>query len=156
MLCCAVQCFALLCKQPANVECLREQVEDQWAGLRTIAAIITWIVVLYTQCTSLLFKWASVTLTTVLSHAMLRCTVSEAVEALGSPHQAGVPFMAFLGDIRTREQPEPRKLAQQIAEVLLEQGGLLWNQIKFYSYYLLDAVRYPYVLYHHAMDPRRA
>ena len=64
--------------------------------------------------------------------------------------------MAFLGDVRTREHPEPRKLGQQIAMVMAEQGSLVWNQVKFYSYYLLDAVRYPYVLYHHAMDPRRS
>ena len=95
------------------------------------------------------------TLTAVLSHASLRCTMTEAVEALGSRKHAGIPIMAFLGDVRTREQPEPRKLAQQIAAVLRDQGGLLWNQTKFYSYYLLDAVRYPYVLYHHATDPRR-
>lgn len=131
-----------------------EQAEDQWAGLRTVAVIITWIVVLYTQCTTLLFKWASMTLSAALSHAILRCTVSEDVEALGSHSHAGVPLMAFLGDIRTRDQPEPRKLAHQIAAVLHEQAGLLWNQAKFYSYYLADAVRYPYVLCHHLTDRR--
>lgn len=94
------------------------------------------------------------TLTAVVAHAILRCTVSEDVEALGSQHHAGVPLMAFLGDFRTREQPEPRKLAHQVGAVLHEQGGLLWNQAKFYSYYLVDAVRYPYVLWHHFTDPR--
>ncbi|KAA6425944.1 MAG: hypothetical protein FRX49_04319 [Trebouxia sp. A1-2] len=39
------------------------------------------------------------------------------------------------------EYPEPRRLAQEISAVVREQSRLLWNQAKFYSYYLLDAVR---------------
>ncbi len=69
-----------------------------------------------------------------------------------SPEHPGVPFGIFLSDVHSPEYPEPRKLAHQISAVASEQSRLLWNQAKFYSYYLLDAVRYPYVLYHHATD----
>ena len=67
----------------------------------------------------------------------------------------GVPFAIFLSDVQSSEYPEPRRLAQEISAVVREQSRLLWNQAKFYSYYFLDAVRYPYVLYHHATDRQR-
>lgn len=88
----------------------------------------------------------------VLSHASLRCTVSEGNSSSGS---SGVPFAIFFSDTQSSDFPEPRQVAHEISAVVFEQSRLLWNQAKFYSYYLLDAVRYPYVLYHHATDRQR-
>ena len=113
---------------------------------------MTWLLILYTRCTILLIKWAGVSLISVLSHASLRCTLTEGNTSSGSP---GVPFAIFLSDVQTSEYPQPRKVAYEISAVVDEQSRLLWNQAKFYSYYLLDAVRYPYVLYHHATDHHR-
>ncbi|KAL3140743.1 hypothetical protein ABBQ32_005298 [Trebouxia sp. C0010 RCD-2024] len=127
-------------------------VEDQWAGVRAGATVVAWLLVLYTRCTTLLIKWAGVSLIAVLSHASLRCTFGEGNTSTGS---RGVPFALFLSDVQSPEYSEPRKVVYEISAVVQEQSRLLWNQAKFYSYYLLDAVRYPYVLYHHASDHHR-
>lgn len=135
---------------PATQSPQQVQVEDSWAGVRAGATIVTWLLILYTRCTTLLIKWAGISVVSVLSHASFRCTLTEGNSSGRSP--VGIPFAIFLSDVRSQDFPEPRRLAHEISAVVQEQSRLLWNQAKFYSYYLLDAVRYPYVLYHHATD----
>ena len=131
---------------------IQDQTEDQWAGLRACGTVVTWLLILYTRGTSILIKWAGLTVLFVLSHASMRVTVSEGNYSTSSRTHPGVPFALFFSNAPSRDYPEPRRVAREMSAMVRDQSRLLWNQAKFYSYYVLDAIRYPYVLYHHARD----